>query len=291
MSKRTKETAAGRGDYLFTVPPGTVSHLADVDMTPRLDGTDYEVNLSHLQERLRLIQQAYFHTRTAAIVVFEGWDAAGKGGTISRISSAIDARVAKVWPIAAPGPEERDRHYLARFWERLPAKGTLAIFDRSWYGRVLVERVEGLTPATDWRRAYREINDFERTQCEGGVRVIKLFLHIDPDEQLRRLEKRLLDPAKRWKLTLEDIRNHKRWDDYVVAIEDMLGRTSTETAPWHVVPANDKKFARIAAISIVCDRLEAGVDLSPPPLDKKLLKEVKAGLRKVGHGGKARKGK
>jgi polyphosphate kinase 2 (PPK2 family) len=270
----------------FAVPPGRAFPLNGVDMAHRLNGRGYEAALAALQQRLRLIQQAYHNTRTAAILVFEGWDASGKGGTISRIASAIDARVAKVWPIAAPGPEERDRHYLARFWERLPAKGTLAIFDRSWYGRVLVERVEELVPPADWGRAYREINDFERAQCEGGTRVIKLFMHVSPVEQLQRLEKRLREPTKRWKLTLEDIRNHKRWDDYVTAIQEMLERTSTATAPWHVIPGDDKKFARIAAISIACDRLEAGIDLSPPPLDKKLLKEVRAAMKKERKDGK-----
>ncbi len=268
----------------FVVPPATAFRLAEVDLGRRLDVDDYETALAALQARLRLIQQAYFHTRTAAIVVFEGWDAAGKGGVISRIASAIDARIVKVWPISAPGSAENGRHYLARFWERLPGKGTLAIFDRSWYGRVLVERVEGLTPVADWSRAYRELNDFERIQCDAGVRVIKLFLHVSPKEQLSRLEKRLRDPAKRWKLTLEDIRNHKRWDDYVVAIEDMLERTSTATAPWLVIPAEDKKFARIAAIAAVCERLEAGVDMSPPPLDQRLLKEVQVAERRVKKG-------
>lgn len=282
MAGRKSRMKAAAYSAAFAVPPATAFRLTDVDLGQRLDVDDYETALAALQERLRLIQQAYFHTRTAAIVVFEGWDAAGKGGVISRIASAIDARIVKVWPIAAPGSAENGRHYLARFWERLPGKGTLAIFDRSWYGRVLVERVEDLTPVADWSRAYRELNDFERIQCDAGVRVIKLFLHVSPEEQLRRLEKRLRDPAKRWKLTLEDIRNHKRWDEYVVAIEDMLERTSTATAPWHVIPAEDKKFARVAAITAVCERLEAGVDLSPPPLDQRLLKEVQAAARKMG---------
>ena len=268
----------------FAVPPEIGLRLADVDLGQKLDGDGYAAALAALQERLRLIQQAYFMTRTTAVLVFEGWDAAGKGGTISRIASAIDARVAKVWPIAAPGPEEAGRHYLARFWERLPTAGTLAIFDRSWYGRVLVERVEGLAKPMEWGRAFREINDFERSQSEAGTRVIKLFLHVSAKEQLQRLEKRLLEPAKRWKLTLEDIRNQQRRDDYVTAVEDMLERTSTTVAPWHVIPGDDKKFARIAAISIACQRLEAGVDMSPPPLDKKMLKQVRAAMRKLGKG-------
>ncbi len=283
MAGRRDNAAFDYGKAL-AVPPEVEFRLADVDLGRQLDGADYAAALAALQERLRLIQQAYFMTRTAAVLVFEGWDAAGKGGTISRIASAIDARVAKVWPIAAPGPEEAGRHYLARFWERLPMAGTLAIFDRSWYGRVLVERVENLAKPTEWGRAYREINDFERSQCEAGTRVIKLFLHVSAAEQLKRLEKRLREPAKRWKLTLEDIRNQQRRDDYVTAIEDMLERTSTTTAPWHVIPGDDKKFARIAAITIACERLEAGVDLSPPPLDEKLLQRVRAAARKLGKG-------
>ncbi|HUF55868.1 MAG TPA: hypothetical protein VMM55_04835 [Thermohalobaculum sp.] len=252
--------------------------LADVDLSPKMCPDEYDRTLGELQRTLAQIQQAYLFSGDAGVLVFEGWDAAGKGGTIRRVSSALDPRSFKVWPIGAPRPYYVDRHFLLRFMERLPPNGAISAFDRSWYGRVLVERVEALTPEPRWRAAYREINDFEHMITEDGTRIVKLFFHISPDEQLARFEKRLLDPMKRWKLTYEDFRNRTRWKDYAEATDEMLARTSTARAPWHVVPANDKKFARIDALSRIVRVLGEGVDLSPPAVDEATLKAAREHL-------------
>lgn len=243
-------------------------------MSLRLDLKTYEAQLAALQHELKKIQQAYLFTGRSAVIVFEGWDASGKGGTIRRISSALDPRSFKVWPVGAPRNYYLERHYLTRFVERLPPKGAITIFDRSWYGRVLVERIEELTPKKRWQVAYGEINDFEKMLVDDGARVVKIFMHITPEEQLKRFERRLLDPMKRWKLTFDDFRNRKRWADYEQAIEEMLAKTSTSYAPWFVVPANNKKYARIAAMSEIAERLSKDVDLSPPDLDAAVLDEA-----------------
>jgi polyphosphate kinase 2 (PPK2 family) len=241
--------------------------LAETDLGRKLKTADYTVKLAKLQKKLALIQQAYLFSGRSAVIVFEGWDAAGKGGAIRRISAALDPRSFKVWPIGAPRRYYLARHFLLRFMERLPPNGAITAFDRSWYGRVLVERVEELTPEERWRAAYREINDFERMITDDGTRLVKLFFNISPEEQLARFEARLLDPLKRWKLSYEDFRNRNRWDDYATAIDEMFENTSTDYAPWHVIPANDKKHARIAAMSAIADCLSRDVDLSPPTLD------------------------
>lgn len=245
--------------------------LADVDLSQKIGAKAYDRELKELQLTLARIQQAYLFSGDAGVIVFEGWDAAGKGGTIRRISSALDPRSFKVWPIGAPRPYYLDRHFLLRFMERLPPSGAISAFDRSWYGRVLVERVEALTPRARWQVAYREINDFERMITDDGTRIVKLFFHISPDEQLARFEKRLHDPMKRWKLTYEDFRNRNRWGDYAQAIDEMFARTSTAHAPWHVVPANDKKHARIDAMRQIVRVLGRGVDLSAPAIDEATL--------------------
>lgn len=252
------------------------ARLDRLDMSARLGAGAYERRLAELQHRLRQIQQAYLLAGLSAVIIFEGWDAAGKGGTIRRISSALDPRSFKVWPIGAPRSYYRERHYLTRFVERLPPRGAITVFDRSWYGRVLVERVEGLIPERRWRAAYGEIRDFERMLAEDGTRLVKVFLHITPEEQLARFQKRLRDPLKRWKLSREDFRNHARWRDYEVAVEEMLARTSTRRAPWRAIAANDKKHARIAAMGEIVRRLSRGVDLSPPAPDAAVLREAQA---------------
>ncbi|WP_245198851.1 polyphosphate kinase 2 family protein [Jiella mangrovi] len=241
--------------------------LEQLDMSARIDGDAYDERMAELTTRFLAIHQAYLFHHRKAVIVFEGWDAAGKGGTIRRMSSVIDPRGLKVWPIGAPGEEDRTRHYLARFFERLPQASEIAVFDRSWYGRVLVERVEEFTDEKAWRRAYGEINAFEAMLTDAGTKVIKTFLYIDPDEQLKRFEKRLEDPLKRWKLTYEDFRNREKWDEYLAAANDMLARTDTANAPWHVVPANQKKYARVSALTHIADKLSEGVDLTPPPPD------------------------
>jgi polyphosphate kinase 2 (PPK2 family) len=187
--------------------------------------------------------------------VFEGWDAAGKGGAIRRVTASLDARTSRVVPIAAPTDEERAQHYLWRFWRHLPRKGLVTIFDRSWYGRVLVERVEGFAAPAEWQRAYREINAFEEQLVEHGIVVVKYWLHVSPEEQLRRFKDREKSPFKSWKLTDEDWRNRERWQDYSRAVNEMVERTSSHLAPWTLVEANDKCFARIKVLDTVCQRL------------------------------------
>ena len=245
--------------------------LAGIKRFPKVDFADYERRLVELQEMLQRIQQAYLGTRDRAVVVLEGWDTAGKGGVVRRLGWALDPRSFKVHTIAAPTERERSLHYLQRFWERLPQHGQIVVFDRSWYGRVLVERVEGFATPAEWRRAYGEINDFERMLIASETRLVKLFLHITPEEQMRRFRNRLTDPLKRWKLSYEDFRNRTRWMDYETAVEDMMEKTSTRRAPWHLIPANDKPFGRLAALRIVADRLSKNVSLDPRPLDPKVL--------------------
>jgi polyphosphate kinase 2 (PPK2 family) len=252
--------------------------LAEITEFPKMDFADYERRLASLQGVLQLIQQAYLKTPERAIIVLEGWDTAGKGGIVRRLGWALDPRSFKVHPIAAPDEHERAQHYLQRFWRRLPEKGQIVAFDRSWYGRVLVERVEGFAAKKEWGRAYREINEFERMLIDSGVRLVKLFLHITPEEQLRRFRDRFTNPVKRWKLSYEDFRNRARWRDYETAIEDMLEETSTELAPWHLIAANDKPYGRIAAFRILVDQLGKGVSLEPRPIDPEVFSEAKRAL-------------
>ena len=250
--------------------------LGDADLSLRARRETYDADLAQLQRKLAQIQQAYLFTGRSAVIVFEGWDAAGKGGAIRRLSAALDPRGFKVWPIGPPRNYYLQRHYFLRFMERLPPKGAIAAFDRSWYGRVLVERVEALTPKRRWTAAYREIAHFERMLIEDGTRLVKLFFHISPEEQLRRFEARLADPLKRWKLTFEDFRNRLRWDDYAEAAEEMFRRTSTVAAPWRVIPAEDKRHGRLAALSEIARVLGKGVDLAPPAIDEALIEAAAA---------------
>jgi polyphosphate kinase 2 (PPK2 family) len=252
--------------------------LAAIVDHPRIDFADYERRLTSLQSVLQHIQQAYLATAGRAIIVLEGWDNAGKGGIVRRLGWALDPRSFKVNPIASPDEHERAQHYLQRFWRRLPEKGQIVVFDRSWYGRVLVERVEGFATEAEWRRAYREINEFERVLADSGIRLVKLFLHITPEEQQRRFRNRLTDPVKRWKLSYEDFRNRRRWPEYETAIEDMMAETSTKRAPWHLIPANCKPFGRIAAFRILEELLAEDVSLEPQPIDPNLLAEAKRAL-------------
>ncbi len=265
--------------------------LAAIHSFPTVDFADYERRLADLQETLQRIQQAYLGTPQRAVIVLEGWDTAGKGGVVRRLGWALDPRSFKVHSIAAPGEREKSLHYLQRFWERLPQHGQIVAFDRSWYGRVLVERVEGFAAPAEWRRAYEEINEFERMLLADGVRLVKLFLHITSDEQMRRFRNRLTNPLKRWKLSYEDFRNRGRWRDYETAIEDMMEKTSVRRAPWHLIPANDKPYGRLAALRIMVDRLSKGVSLDPRPLDPKVLEAAEMLLGKVApaNGGSAKK--
>ena len=249
--------------------------LSEVDLKLKLEPPDYLRKLDRVQQQLRTIQQAYLKLGHSAAIVFEGWDAAGKGGTIRCMSAVLDPRGFKVWPISAPRQYYLDRHYLARFFERLPPRGAVSVFDRSWYGRVLVERIEGFAADKEWKRAYREINDFERALVDHGTRVVKIFLHISPEEQLRRFRGRIQDPGKRWKLSYEDFRNRHKWADYEAATNEMFAKTSTDYAPWHAIPAENKKYARVAALKVIAKRLAAGVDLSPVTLDPDVIEEAR----------------
>lgn len=253
-----------------------VPRLAELDMKAHryADKGAYQKELEKLQEKILHVQQAYWHGKGRAVIVFEGWDAAGKGGAIRRLTENLDPRGAHVWPIAAPTAAEQGRHYLWRFWQRLPEPGTFAIFDRSWYGRVLVERVEGFAKPHEWQRAYDEINEFERLLTDDGVRIVKLFMHLSPGEQLDRFKERLNNPYKRWKLTAEDLRNRDRRPAYEEAIDEMFARTSTDQAPWVAVPADAKWHARVAVLRHVVDALAAGVDVAPPPLDPAVKKAM-----------------
>lgn len=233
-------------------------HLDDYEAGADYDGK-YKADLKELQKRLERIQVAHIVGGTRAIVMFEGWDAAGKGGIIQRLSAEWDPRNYKVWPIAAPTADEKAHHFLWRFWKRLPANGHIAVFDRSWYGRVLVERVEKLCSEQDWMRAYHEINDFEEQIVEASGVVTKFWLTITKDEQLRRFRERQKTSFKNFKITPEDWRNRKRWDDYEAAVCDMVERTSNDDAPWILVPANDKYSARIQVLKTLCERIEASL--------------------------------
>ena len=235
---------------------------------------DYEKKLTKWQKRLLHVQQVYFHQDRRVILVMEGWDASGKGGAIRRITERLDPRGYDVFPIGAPQGLDKSRHYLVRFQEKIPSAGKIAIFDRSWYGRVLVERVEGFASEQEWGRAYQEINDWEKMLTDDGYRIIKLFMHITPNEQLRRFKERLSNPLKQWKLTEEDLRNRDKWHDYEQAAADMFARTHADTAPWHVIAANKKWYARVAVIKTLTRALEQGVDLSLPKPDATLVKSA-----------------
>ena len=233
--------------------------LDRIDLQRRMDRADYQAQLEALQGRLALLTRESKFAKKGVIAVFEGWDAAGKGGAIRRITAALDARRYEVIPIAAPSEEERKHPYLWRFWRGLPTHGRVTLFDRSWYGRVLVERVEGFCSQDDWLRAYGEINDFEQQLAENSTVLCKFWLHVSKDEQLRRFEERKQAEFKRFKITDEDWRNRDRWDAYVQAVGDMVDRTSTEHAPWTLVAAEDKLVARIQVLETLCDRLEAAL--------------------------------
>ncbi len=240
-------------------PADKVALLRSLELGQRLERAAYDEALNDYQGRLSRLFRRRRMRKHAVVAVFEGSDAAGKGGAISRLVWALDARQYQIVPIAAPTDEEQRQPYLWRFWRNLPRRGRLAVFDRSWYGRVLVERVEQLAAEADWQRAYEEINDFEEQLCRSGIVLAKFWLQISPDEQLRRFEERQAASFKRYKITDEDWRNRAKWDLYEVAVTDMVERTSTEIAPWTLVEANDKYFARIKVIRTVVERLEAAL--------------------------------
>lgn len=230
-----------------------------LDLDLKLARQEYEKQLEHLQGKLNLLSRHPEFRRKSVVAVFEGSDAGGKGGAIKRITGALDARQYQVIPIAAPTEEERAHPYLWRFWRHLPRLGRFTIFDRSWYGRVLVERIEGFCSEADWMRAYSEINDFEQELAQSGAIVFKFWLAISKEEQLRRFEEREKIGFKRFKITEEDWRNREKWDAYELAVCDMVDRTSTDIAPWTLVEANDKHYARIKILKTLCDRIEGNL--------------------------------
>lgn len=242
-----------------------------------MDRGAYKKALKQRQERLNLVQQAMVRQGERGIIIFEGWDASGKGSTIRRIAWCLDPRTLHVWQISAPTILEQNGHWLKRFWTRLPGRSEIGIFDRSWYGRVLVERVEAFATENEWKRAYREINEFEWSLAEEGYRIVKLFLDISKETQLHRLQSRLETPRKRWKLTEEDIRNRQKWSAYQSAYDEMLTTCSPAHAPWHKIDANSKKDARLACFDLILERFSEGLDIEPPevsPVVRDYLKDA-----------------
>lgn len=237
--------------------------LDTIDLSLALDRKTYVAQLTRRQVQLRELGYQVYQQKRPVVVVFEGWDAAGKGGAIKRVTEMLDPRGYVVYPISAPRGEEKNHHYLYRFWQRLPERGQIALFDRSWYGRVMVERVEGFCQADEWKRAYREINSFERQLSDFGVAMVKFWIHISRDEQLKRFEQRKRIGYKAWKLTDEDWRNRKKWGVYEVAVRDMLLKTSTLTAPWTVVEGNDKWWARVKVLTTLVETLSRDLNYTP----------------------------
>ena len=233
--------------------------LSGIDLSKSLTEEEYKTRLKKLQKRLAELHSELYRLRIPVVIGFEGWDAGGKGGAIKRLTSNLDPRGYRVNPTAAPNDIEKVHHYLWRFWNSVPKAGHIAIFDRTWYGRVMVERIEGFCSEAQWRRAYQEINEMESHMANAGAVVLKFWLHIDKDEQDRRFRERQANPAKQWKITDEDWRNREKWDQYEEAVNEMLIRTSTTYAPWIVVEGNDKRYARVKVLQTVVDALEKKV--------------------------------
>ena len=230
--------------------------LAGVDLSLSLTKEEYKKELEVQQKRLAYLHNEMYKNRLPVILAFEGWDAGGKGGAIKRITECIDPRGYEVCPTASPNDIERAHQYLWRFWDKVPKAGHLAIFDRTWYGRVMVERIEGFCSEEDWKRAYSEINQMESCWVNDGYVVLKFWLQIDKDEQERRFNERMNTPEKQWKITDEDWRNRAKWDEYEEAIDEMVVKTSTPDAPWILVSGNDKYYARVQVLTAVCDAIE-----------------------------------
>jgi polyphosphate kinase 2 (PPK2 family) len=246
-------------------PPAPAGALASsnpldrVDLTRTLSVEEYREQLPELQERLRRLEHEAYMARVPVVIVYQGWDAAGKGGNIKRLTNGMDPRGYEVVPIAAPTLDEKANHWLRRFWTRLPKAGHITIFDRSWYERILVERIEHFCTEDDWRRAYQEINEFEAALASYGTAMVKLWIHISDEEQLARFDERMNTPYKRWKITDEDWRNREKWGVYYEATGDMILRTSTTYAPWTIIEGNCKLWARIKALKTVAKAIEGGL--------------------------------
>lgn len=249
--KRKPESAPPRP----TVAKRRTSPLDRVDLSVTLDRKKYDKQLPKLQDKLARLENLIYVPRIPVVIVYEGWDASGKGGNIKRLISGLDHRGVEVVPIGAPEGDEKTHHYLWRFWKNLPKAGHITVFDRSWYGRVLVERVEGFATPAEWQRAYQEINEFEEELTSYGTVLVKFWIHISKDEQLRRFKSRQETPEKNWKITEEDWRNRERWADYYAAVSDMIEKTSTGHAPWTIIEGNDKPYARVKAVRTVADAI------------------------------------
>lgn len=257
------------------ISPRRTSPLDRIDLNKTVALDVYDETMPKLQRELRRLQHVCYFKRRAAVLVFEGWDAGGKGGAIRRLTRLLDPRGYEVNPVAAPQGEEKTHHYLWRFWRAQPKAGHLAIFDRSWYGRVLVERVEGFASTQEWQRAYHEINEFETQLIESGAILLKFWMHISKDEQLKRFKTREEAPHKRWKITDEDWRNREKWEDYWGPVSDMLEQTSTPQAPWIIVEGNDKRYARLKVLETVAQRLSVALEGKPLKMPKPAESEKK----------------
>jgi len=257
---RAKAAKVAKATAPAATPATTKTVLDQVDLTRTLTPEKYDKQLEKQQRRLYELTWEARRRRVSSLIMLEGWDAAGKGGAIRRVAGALDARLLRVIPIAAPTDEERAQHYLWRFWRHVPLAGYVTIFDRSWYGRVLVERVEGFARPDEWGRAYKEINEFEAQLVEHGMALTKIWLHLSKEEQLARFEERQKLAWKQHKITDEDWRNREKWDAYADAIHDMVVRTSTAAAPWSLVSAVDKRSARVEVVKTIADRLEATLE-------------------------------
>ena len=271
--------------------------LETIDLNKSISKEEYVRDLIRYQLQLRDLAYQLYVQKRPMVIVYEGWDAGGKGGNIKRVTEKLDPRGYEVYPIAAPTGEDKTHHYLWRFWRRLkpPDEKQILIFDRSWYGRVLVERLEGFCTEAEWKRAYREINEFERQLVDFGTILVKFWIHISKEEQLRRFEARQETPYKAWKLTDEDWRNREKWDLYEEAINDMLLKTSTLTAPWTIVEGNCKWYARIKALKTLVEALTNELDYIPPDpvaqARRSPKKGKKKGDKKASAKGKKKKGK
>jgi len=235
-----------------------------------IDEKTYEKEIEKLQHRLLDLEVHHVRTGGRVVIGIDGWDAAGKGGLIEHIVGGLEPKATQVWRIGPPTAEEQGRHYLWRFWQRLPAPGNWAIFDRTWYGRVLVERIEGLCSVEAWKRAYHEINEFERQLTDDGVHIVKLLVHVSAEEQKRRMIDRLNKPHKHYKIGLEDFRNIARRKEYLEAYHDMLERTDTDHAPWHVIASDIKEHARLKGLHIIDKEVGKGMEVPEQPLDPKI---------------------
>ncbi len=254
QSKKKRKKKTVKKEHAQPISQKTV--LDTVKLDQKLSNEKYKNQLAYYQKKLWELSWKAYNSQRSLVAVFEGWDAAGKGGAIRRATAAMDARLYNIISIAAPTDEEKAHHYFWRFWRHLPLDGYISIYDRSWYGRVLVERVEGFARKEEWLRSYQEINNFEEEMTEHGLILIKFWIHISKDEQLRRFKEREVTPWKTHKITEEDWRNREKWRDYEMAVNEMVARTSTSNAPWILVPGNNKKFARVTVAKSFCDALK-----------------------------------